>query len=144
MKFYNIITNSKQFEIDEIIMNMSNTEVEVIEKLYKLISMVEYTNDLGNECMFIISDKYYLLELESLFNKYSIQFRILDLTKEVLFDYSFKTKFKNEFKRSVENDILNLIKKYKSEWTTKDDILDKIIEKGIDSLTDFDLDILNN
>ena len=39
---------------------------------------------------------------------------------------------------------LNLIKKYKSEWTTKDDVLDKIIEKGIDSLTDFDLDILNN
>ena len=46
MKFYNIITNSKQFEIDEIIMNMSNTEVEVIDRLYKLISMVEYTNDL--------------------------------------------------------------------------------------------------
>jgi len=144
MKFYNIITNSKQFEIDEIIMNMSNTEVEVIDKLYKLISMVEYTNDLGNESMFIISDKYYLLELESVFNKYSIQFRILDLTKEVLFDYSFKIKFKNEFKRSVENDILNLIKEYKSDWTTKDDVLDKIIERGIDSLTDFDLDILNN
>jgi hypothetical protein len=144
MKFYNIITNSKQFEIDEIIMNMSNTEVEVIDKLYKLISMVEYTNDLGNESMFMISDLFYLSELEYVFNKYSIQFEVVDLTKEVIFDYSFKIKFKNEFKRSVENDILNLIKEYKSDWTTKDDVIDKIIERGIDSLTDFDLDILNN
>jgi hypothetical protein len=144
MKFYNIVTSSKQFEINEIIMNMSNTEVDCIQSLYNSISIVEYTNELGNECMFSILDDYYLNKLSEFLKKYSLNFKVFDLTNDVIFDYNFKTNFKNEFGRTIEDDILNLIKKFKKNFISKDDILDKILERGIDSLTDFDLDILNS
>lgn len=144
MKFFNVITKSKQFEIDEIVMNMSSAEVGIIESLYKSTLMVEYTNDLGNESMFLITDSVYLSKLEELYNRYSIEFKVIDLTKKVLFDYSFKINYRNEYKATVEKEIIELIKKYKTDWTTKDDVLDKILERGIDSLTDFDLDVLNN
>jgi hypothetical protein len=144
MKFYNIVTSSKQFEINEIIMNMSNTEVDCIQSLYNSISIVEYTNELGNECMFSILDDYYLNKLSEFLKKYSLNFKVFDLTNDVIFDYNFKTNFKNEFGRAIEDDILNLIKKFKKNFISKDDILDKILERGIDSLTDFDLDILNS
>lgn len=144
MKFFNVITKSKQFEIDEIVMNMSSAEVGIIERLYKSTLMVEYTNDLGNESMFLITDSVYLSKLEELYNRYSIEFKVIDLTKKVLFDYSFKINYRNEYKVTVEKEIIELIKKYKTDWTTKDDVLDKILERGIDSLTDFDLDVLNN
>lgn len=144
MKFFNVITKSKQFEIDEIVMNMSSAEVGIIERLYKSTLMVEYTNDLGNESMFLITDSIYLSKLEELYNRYSIEFKVIDLTKKVLFDYSFKINYRNEYKATVEKEIIELIKKYKTDWTTKDDVLDKILERGIDSLTDFDLDVLNN
>jgi hypothetical protein len=144
MKFYNIVTSSKQFEINEIIMNMSNTEVDCIQSLYNSISIVEYTNELGNECMFSILDDYYLNKLSEFLEKYSLNFKVFDLTNDVIFDYNFKTNFKNEFGRTIEDDILNLIKKFKKNFISKDDILDKILERGIDSLTDFDLDILNS
>jgi hypothetical protein len=144
MKFYNIVTSSKQFEINEIIMNMSNTEVDCIQSLYNSISIVEYTNELGNECMFSILDDYHLNKLSEFLEKYSLNFKVFDLTNDVIFDYNFKTNFKNEFGRTIEDDILNLIKKFKKKFISKDDILDKILERGIDSLTDFDLDILNS
>jgi len=144
MKFYNIVTSSKQFEINEIIMNMSNTEVDCIQSLYNSISIVEYTNELGNECMFSILDDYHLNKLSEFLEKYSLNFKVFDLTNDVIFDYNFKTNFKNEFGRTIEDDILNLIKKFKKNFISKDDILDKILERGIDSLTDFDLDILNS
>ena len=144
MKFYNVITTNKQFEIDEIIMNMSNAEVDAIQNLYDSMSMTEYTNESGHECMFVILDEFYLSRLEVFLNKYSLSFKTIDLTKEVIFDESFKINFKNQFGKSMENDILKLINEFKSNWVTKDDILDKILEKGIDYLTEIDLDILNS
>jgi len=143
MKFYNVITTNKQFEIDEIIMNMSNAEVDAIQNLYDSMSMTEYTNESGHECMFVILNEFYLSRLEGFLNKYSLSFKTIDLTKEVIFDEIFNINFKNQFGRSMENDILKLINEFKTNWVTKDDILDKIIEKGIDSLTEIDLDILN-
>ena len=144
MKFYNVTTTNKQFEIDEIIMNMSDSEVESIQKLYDSISMVEYTNDSGHECMFVIIDEFYLSRLKGFLDKYSLSFKAFDLTKEVIFDEYFKIKFKNQFGKLMEDGIIKLIDEFKKNWISKDDILDKVLEKGIDSLTDLDLDILNS
>lgn len=144
MKFYNVTTTNKQFEIDEIIMNMSDSEVDSIQRLYDSISMVEYTNDSGHECMFVIIDNFYLSRLKDFLGKYSLSFKLFNLTKKVIFDEYFKIKFKNQFGRIIEDDVIKLIDEFKRNWVSKDDILDKILEKGIDSLTDLDLDILNS
>jgi hypothetical protein len=69
---------------------------------------------------------------------------VVDLTKEVIFDEKFKTKYKDWRNRTVQKDILYLINEFKKNWVSKDDILDKILEKGMSSLTKFDLEILKS
>lgn len=144
MKFYQITTKHNQNNIDKIVMSMSNTEVDYIQNLYSNISMVEYTDDNNFECMFVILDDYVLKKLSELYSKYYIKFETKDLTKDLILDKIFKIKFKNCYGRPVQLDIISLIKEFKNNWISKDDILDKILEKGIDSLSDFDLDILNS
>ncbi len=144
MKIYNVKTRNTQDEIDDIIMNMSQTEVDYITSLYSKILMVEYTDEVGFECMFAILDDYYLSKIKDCYNSYSLIFEIFDITKEVIFDEKIKIRYKNYLGQSKQLEIASLFKKYKKDWITKDDILDKILEKGIDSLTDFDLDVLDS
>jgi|688.fasta_scaffold906054_2 hypothetical protein len=144
MKFYNIITTHNQSFIISKIKDMSDFEVENIQNIYKKFSMVEYTNESGHECMFAIIDDFLLEKISKIYTSYDLEFQIIDMTKHVKFDINFRTSYKNEYGLSVKRKILSLIKEYKQNWTDKDDILDKILEKGIDSLTDFDLDILNS
>ena len=68
---------------------------------------------------------------------------MIDITYDILFDNSIKTNYKNQYQKNVRIDIFNLAKKYKEDWTTSDIVLDKILEKGINSLTDFDYSVLN-
>lgn len=144
MKIYNIKTKNTQDEIDKIIVKMSVPELDYITNLYSKISMVEYTDEVGFECMFAILDDYYLSKIKDCYNSYNLIFEVFDITKIVVFDEHIKIRYKNYFGQSRQLEIASLFKKYKKNWVTKDDILDKILEKGIDSLTDFDLDVLNS
>ena len=144
MKIYNIKTKSTQYEIDKIIMRISKSELDYINNLYSKIPMVEYTDEVGFECMFVILDDYYLSKIKDCYESYNLIFEVVDITKIVVFDENIKIRYKNHFGESRQLEIASLFKKYKKYWVTKDDILDKILEKGIDSLTDFDLDILDS
>ncbi len=144
MKIYNIKTKNTQDEIDKIIVKMSVPELDYITNLYSKISMVEYTDEVGFECMFAILDDYYLSKIKDCYNSYNLIFEVFDITKVVVFDEHIKIRYKNYFGQSRQLEIASLFKKYKKNWITKDDILDKILEKGIDSLTDFDLDVLDS
>jgi len=144
MKFFNIVTTHKQTYIDDLIKNMSSSETDHIINLYRKISMVEYTNESGHECMYALLDKHLIEKLDQLYKKYAIKFEVIDITKDVIFDNFVKIKYKDCNNREVQNEIIQLIKEFKSNWVTKDDILDKILEKGIDSLTDFDLNVLDS
>lgn len=116
MKFLKITTDKKQDYVNTLILSMSNIEVNVINDLYKKINLVEFTNEIGFESMFIICDKIILNNLENIFKKYGIGYEIEDLTKDVIFDYHFKIDFLNEFSKPVEYDVIKLIKRYKSEF----------------------------
>jgi len=129
MKFYNIITTHKQSFIISKIKDMSDFEVENIQNIYKKFSMVEYTNESGHECMFAIIDDFLLEKISKIYTSYDLEFQIIDMTKHVKFDINFRTSYKNEYGLSVKRKILSLIKEYKQNWTNKDDILDKILEK---------------
>jgi len=143
MRFYNLITKSTQDEINEVIMSMTSLETEQILDLYSKVSLVEYTDEIGFECMFAILDNHLIDKLSELYSKYSINFKIIDITKDVILDNQIKTKYKNYTGHSCHRNIVKLIKEYKMNWVSKDDILDKILEKGIDSLTKLDFEILN-
>lgn len=144
MRFYKVITLHNQDYINTIIKTMSTVEVDYITKIYNQISMVEYTDEKRFECMFAILDKSHLSILDNLYKRYNINFEFIDLTKEVICGENFKTNYSDFNDRNVEKEILSLIKDFKSNWVSKDDILDKILEKGINSLTDFDLEILSS
>ena len=144
MRFYKIITNQNRSQIDTITNSVSSVETDYIIQVYEKIHLVEYTDVNGFECMFVILDALGVKEMSSLYKKYSIKFDIIDLTEDIIRDNPIKIKFKNDKENLIKNKFLELIKKYKLNWITKDDILDKIIDKGIKSLTKFDLEVLKS
>lgn len=142
MKFYNLKTKHKQDYIDKIIKNLRPVESDYIISIYNQISMVEYTDEGNFECMFAILDNHLVSKLAEIFERYGLKFEITDITKIIIFDDKIKIDFKNTYDISVKDDIKKLIKEFKSNWITKDDILDKILERGLDSLTKEDYKIL--
>jgi hypothetical protein len=144
MRFCKITTTNIQDEIDEIIMSMNPSETEDVIKIYGQISLVEYTDENDYECMFAILDSFLITKLNSLYKKYGIKFIVTDLTQDVINDSPINTKYKNYKGKSCHREIQNLIKEFKMNWVSKDDILDKILEKGIDSLSKIDLKILKS
>lgn len=142
MKFVNVITHSTQSEIDEILYSMSLQDAQQIEKIYSMFDFVEYTSKNGFECMFCIVDENDLSELSKSYNKFNIKYEFIDLTKSVFYDNKFPINFKNQYGLTVKSKVSKLIEKFKTEFITSDIILDKILEKGIESLTDFDKSIL--
>lgn len=144
MKFIQIITPHDQEEMNDIIMSMTPTETDYVINLYHKISMVEYTDQNGCECMFAILDDLLLEKVTNLYKRYTIEFRINDLTTDVICDNFFNTKYKNYLRRPTHKQTQKLIKEFKLNWVSKDDILDKILEKGISSLTKLDFQILKS
>jgi hypothetical protein len=144
MKFINILTEANQDYLNEIIDKMSISEIEYIESLYSKFSAIEYIDDKDNECMFAILDDNLLIDISNLYKKYGIKFKVVDLSTDIFFDNHFDVLFENNIGQDMSNIILKLILSFKEDFTTKDIVLDKILSKGISSLTKFDKEILDN
>lgn len=144
MNFINVKTKSTQSEINEILFTMSVSDVKRIENLYSSFDFVEYTDDNDLECMFCIIDNYHLSKLSECYKGFSINFEFVDLTKEVFYDIPFRITYKNQFKKPIVSRVINLISEFKFNYTDIDIVLDKINERGIDSLTDFDKNVLES
>ena len=144
MKFINILTEANQDYLNEIIDKMSISEIEYTESLYSKFSAIEYIDDKDNECMFAILDDNLLVEISSLYKKYGIKFKVVDLSTDIFFDNHFDVLFENNIGQDMSNIILKLILNFKEDFTTKDIVLDKILSKGISSLTKFDKKVLDN
>jgi hypothetical protein len=144
MKFINILTEANQDYLNEIIDKMSISEIEYIESLYSKFSAIEYIDDNDNECMFAILDDNLLVDISNLYKKYGIKFKVVDLSTDIFFDNHFDVLFENNIGQDMSNIILKLILSFKEDFTTKDIVLDKILSKGISSLTKFDKEILDN
>lgn len=144
MRFINIKTNKKQYDIDMIILNMSISDFDDLRYIYSLFDYVEYTNDEGNECMFCVVSDFELSKIKEIFLRFEIDFTFEDLSKDIFYDNKFKINFKSYKGLSLKNSIKKLIDDFKENNITIDIILDKILEKGISSLSSFDYKILNN
>ena len=144
MNFINVKTKSTQSEINEILFTMSVSDVKRIENLYSSFDFVEYTDDNDLECMFCVIGDYHLSKLSECYKGFSINFEFVDLTKEVFYDIPFRITYKNQFKKPIVSRVINLISEFKFNYTDIDIVLDKINERGIDSLTDFDKNVLES
>ena len=91
---------------------------------------------------FAIMADSYKQRIEDFFQKHSIGYKFDDLSKDAYFDNPIEIGFTNENNEDISHQLKELVFKFKQNHTTTDDVLDKIIEKGIDSLTDFDKSIL--
>lgn len=111
----------------KIISNVESVEFEVDGKQQAYC----IANDIDIDCF-----KYLIENLDSKITE------VEDLSKDVLFDNEIKTNFVSKTGDSLEKDIKDLIMSFKLQATDCDVVLDKIIEKGIDSLTDFDKNYL--
>jgi hypothetical protein len=123
---------------------MSVSDVKRIENLYSSFDFVEYTDDNDLECMFCVIGDYHLSKLSECYKGFSINFEFVDLTKEVFYDIPFRITYKNQFKKPIVSRVINLISEFKFNYTDIDIVLDKINERGIDSLTDFDKNVLES
>lgn len=144
MKFYRIETYHTQLEIDKIIFKLTLSESEEIDKIFKNLNVVEFTDERRKESLFAVLTETDLEKIKNIYIKYHINYSVTDLTKEVLFDIPFNVRYKDSYMRNVSLKIRKMIKDYKKNWTTPDVVLDKILELGIESLTDFDYSVLRS
>lgn len=144
MKFYRIETYHTQLEIDKIIFKLTLSESEEIDKIFKNLNVVEFTDERRKESLFAVLTETDLEKIKNIYIKYHINYSVTDLTKEVLFDIPFNVRYKDSYMRNVSLKIRKMIKDYKKKWTTTDVVLDKILELGIESLTEFDYSVLKS
>lgn len=144
MRFLNIKTNKTQHDIDIIILNMSNSDFDYLDYIYSLFDYVEYTDDNDMECMFCVVNDFELSKITECFLRFEIDFKFEDLSKDIFYDNKFKINFKNHSGLYVKHLIKKLIEDFKNNNITIDIILDKILERGINSLSSFDYTTLKN
>ena len=84
-----------------------------------------------------------LIEKElKIFYKKTINYNYKDISKDIFFDNPVDSSYTDDDGEDISEKVKDLFLKYKKNHTTQDDVLDKILEKGVDSLTDFDKNIL--
>lgn len=142
LKFVKVVVNNSPTLLETLLEKRSKSLDMYKLKIISNVESVEFEVD-GKQVVYCIATDididcfYYLIE-----NLDSRITEVEDLSKDVLFDNKIKTDFVSKTGDSIEEDIKDLIMSYKLQVTNCDVVLDKIIEKGIDSLTDFDKNYL--
>lgn len=122
--------------------DIDNTQNEFEHPLYNEVSnilneddtkFIGFTND---EDMFLRLADFKVNSILSIFSKYGFEFTTQDYTKEVYNGVAQKNY------PEVEKLTPDIFRDFRIETTSIDDVLDKIIESGMDSLDDTDLYIL--
>ena len=131
------------FELVELFENVAFEELEVIYNMSKYFDYIDINYSDKKSGFFAIMADSYKQRVEDFFQKHSISYKFNDLSKDAFFDNPIEYEFKDESGDDISDQVKELINKFKRNHTTSDDVLDKILEKGIDSLTDFDKSILN-
>ena len=142
LKFVKVVVNNSAIFLDTLFEQRSKSLDMYKLKIISNVESVEFEVDGKQQVYCIANDididcfKYLIENLDSKITE------VEDLSKDVLFDNDIKTDFVSKTGDSLEKDIKDLIMSFKLQATDCDVVLDKIIEKGIDSLTDFDKNYL--
>lgn len=132
-KFIKITTNHTKKELQSLLDSLSYREVQELKKVYYKFNFVEFQQD-EFVCMYAAIHQNYIKNLLDIYINLNISFKYEDLTKEALFNL-------------IELDtpeIDELVQNFIKQNIEVDDVLDKINELGMSSLTPIDLAVLEN
>lgn len=142
LKFVKVTVNNSPIFLDTLFEERSQDLDMYKLKVISNVESVEFEEE-GQQVAYCIANDTDLdcfnYLVESLDSKIT---SVIDISKDVLFDNEIKSDYLSKTGVSLEKDIKDLILSYKLQATDCDVVLDKIIEKGIDSLTDFDKNYL--
>ena len=138
MKLIKLKTELTFFELVSIFKNLPIEELEIILNMSKYFDYVDVNYYDRKSGFFAIMADCYKERIEQFFQKHSIIYISNDISKDVFFDNTIEYVFQDENGQDISDKVKKLVYRFKENYTTSDDVLDKIIEKGIDSLTDFD------
>lgn len=146
MKFIKLLTKHTGLEIRCILEKFTDSDKEYISSVYDEFDYVEFSDKDEIVGMFIIIGDEWLRKLTNFFFEKSINFSCVDLTKDVLFGNTidiegYKVLLPDE-KEELSIELSHMVDVFYEENTSVDTILDKINEKGIESLNDVDKKIL--
>lgn len=118
------------------------SEIEFILNLSKYFEHIDINCKENKSGLFGIMADSYKERLETFFRKYSIPYTVCDISKDALFDNPIDFSYQDNLGNDISNELKTFVFNFKKNYITQDDVLDKILEKGMDSLTDFDKNIL--
>jgi hypothetical protein len=142
MKFLEVLLNNSpevvDIKINNKIKNFDRWKLESISK----VDSVEFVFNEKQSIMMIVSDLEYEI-FESLVDTIGCKIlKVVDHSQDVLFDNAICLDFFDQSGQSVSQKIKDLMINFKLQMCDCDVILDKILEKGMESLTEFDKQFL--
>lgn len=139
MKFVNIVTLHTSNSLELISNELSEVLVDELKSLYQTFEHLEYTLENGHVGMFAVIDEHTLTKLVTEYIKCGINFSVTDITKETLFgNIPIILGFEKQ------SELNQLIRDFISDNLSLDIVLEKINEKGEDSLSYFDKLVLKS
>jgi len=142
MKLIKFTTNLTDKEVLEKVESLPMIEKEFIYKMSLEIDYLDFQDKFGKSGMFAVVDDWYINKINEFYTKLKINYKIVDLTKEAFMGDKIDVTYFNELNENISKEVKDLIYKFKEDFTDVDVVLDKILEKGIDSLTEFDKSFL--
>lgn len=131
-KFIKITTNHTDLELREMASSLSSDEVDAIEIFQDNFKCVEFADESGFQCMYIMIDEKHITELLSFYVRLSVNFSFEDISKDVLFGKV----------PTVDDELVELTNTFIDNNLDIDMVLDKILEMGKESLNEKDLFVL--
>lgn len=138
MKLVKFTTKSTFADIISKIEDVPMIQKEFIFDLSNQIDYVDITETDGTTGMFAVIDNWYFDKISDFYKSCGITFTSEDLSGDAFMDDYINVSYVGEQNQDVSNDVKSLINKFKSNYTNVDTVLDKILEKGVESLTEFD------
>jgi hypothetical protein len=139
MKFINIITKHTKGSLEDILGKLSKAYIDIIKEIYLEFEHIEYTTTNDWVGMYAAIEENTLKKLQEVYNKCGVNFTTTDITKEVLF--SDDPKLSDVLKQG---DLMFMCRKFRRENITVDIILDKLSERGVESLSFTDKKLLES
>jgi hypothetical protein len=142
MKLIEVKTELTFFELVSKFETIPLVELEVILNMSKYFDYVDFTYTKEKSGFFAIMADSYRERIEDFFQKNSIKYNCQDISKDIFFDNLVDSNYTDVKGKDISKQVEDLFLNFKNNYTTQDDVLDKIIEKGVGSLTEFDKSIL--
>jgi len=137
MKFIKIKTQYTPEQLELIFSNLSEELQDNIEELFYSFRYIEYKNKNNNQHMFMFGEEDKVQELMDLFKNLNLNFISSNITEDILSGNLPRLEDKH-----TDAMLRILMSEFLEQNQTLDNILDKISDKGMENLNNYDLHLL--